>query len=168
MEISLWSDLGQFAGTVLRTAFVYAVTLFAVRIAGRRTLAQLSAFDVVVTVALGSLAAGTALPSDPALLDFVAVLVTFLTMQVLIGAVRQRFPAARTLVDFPPVVIARDGEAELRRSIWTAQVSRDELESRLRQAGVGELADARVVVLEPTGKVSVTTKSEIPPLFDKV
>lgn len=168
MDISLWSDLDQFAGTVVRTAFVYVVTLLAVRIAGRRTLAQLSAFDVIVTIALGSLAAGAALPSDPSLLDFVGVLLTLLTMQVLIGALRQRFGFVRSIVNFPPLVIVRDGEASLRRAPWTAQITRGELESRLRQAGVGDISAARVVVLEPTGKLSVTTQDEIPTLFKDV
>ena len=168
MEISLWSDLDQFAGTVVRTAFIYVTTLLAVRIAGRRTLAQLSAFDVIVTIALGSLAASAALPSDPALLDFVGVLLTFLTMQVLIGALRQRFGSVRTILDFPPLVVVRDGEVSLRRAPWTAQITRDELESRLRQSGVGDLGAARIVVLEPTGKVSVTTQEEVPDLFKSV
>lgn len=165
MEISLWSDIDQFAGTVVRTAFVYVATLLAVRIAGRRTLAQLSAFDVIVTIALGSLAAGAALPSDPSLLDFVGVLLTFLAMQVVIGAFRQRFRPVRSILDFPPRVIAQDGDVSIRNSLWSAQITRDELESRLRQAGVGDLGAARVVVLEPTGKVSVTTEAEIPTLF---
>jgi uncharacterized membrane protein YcaP (DUF421 family) len=121
-----------------------------------------------VTIALGSLAAGAALPSDPALLDFVGVLLTFLAMQVLIGAIRQRSRSVRSLLDFRPLVIVRDGEVSLRTSLWSAQMTDDELESRLRREGVGELAGARVVVLEPTGKVSVTTGDEVPTWFKRL
>ncbi len=91
MDVSLWSSLGDVAGTAVRTAAVYLLMLVAVRVAGRRTVSQMSAFDAIVTVALGSLAASSALPSNPALSDVAAALLTFLGLQVLIGAMRQRF-----------------------------------------------------------------------------
>ncbi|MBW3647468.1 MAG: DUF421 domain-containing protein, partial [Actinobacteria bacterium] len=85
MELSLWSSWDTFTGAIVGTALVYFFTILVVRIAGRRTLARISGYDVVVTVAVGTLAASTALPSDPSLADGAAVLVTFLALQILIG-----------------------------------------------------------------------------------
>jgi uncharacterized membrane protein YcaP (DUF421 family) len=168
MHINLWSGWDIFIGAIVSTALVYLFTIVAVRLAGRRTLAQISGYDVVVTVAIGSLAASTALPSDPSLADGAAVLMTFLLMQALIGFLRQRLPVFRRWVDFAPLAVVVDGKADLRSGPLTAQLTLSELESRLRQKGIGDLAEARVAVLEPTGGVSVTRDDVTPELFRNV
>lgn len=165
MELSLWSSWDTFTGAIVGTALVYFFTILVVRIAGRRTLARISGYDVVVTVAVGSLAATTALPSDPSLADGAAVLVTFLALQILIGGLRQRFRFVQRWTDFQPQAVVVDGEPDLRRGLWTAQLTLSELESWLRQQGVGDLSEVRIAVLEPTGKVSVSRADERPGLF---
>jgi len=155
MDISLWSSLDQLLGAVAAAALVYAVAVTAVRLAGRRTLAQMSAFDIVVTIAIGTLVSSTALPSDASVLDGLAVLITLLLLQVAVAAARQRFAAVRRILDFQPQVLLRDGDMQLRRGPGTAQLTPGDLESRLRRAGVRRLSDVDVVVLEPTGKISV-------------
>jgi uncharacterized membrane protein YcaP (DUF421 family) len=165
MDIAFWSSADQVTGTVVRTALVYFVVLVAVRVAGRRTLAQMSAFDTIVTVGLGTLAASTALPSGTTLADFIAVLLTFLILQTLLAALRQRSARVRQWLDFQPEVIVRNGRPELRRAPWTAQLTDSDLESRLRQNGVTDLAHATLVVLESTGQVTVTTTAPPPALF---
>lgn len=165
MDISFWSSAEQVAGTVMSAALVYVFAVVAVRVAGRRTVAQMNAFDIVVTVALGSLAASTALPSQPALSDGAAVLLTFLALQVLVAALRQRFPVVQRVLDFSPEILVRKGRIDLRRAPWTAQLVTSDLESKLRQQGVRDLKDATLVVLEPDGKITVTTADETPALF---
>lgn len=168
MDLPLWSSSEQFLGAVVATAITYVFTVVAVRLAGRRTLTQLSAYDVVVTVAIGTLAASTALPSNAALADGAAVLLTFLLLQVAISALRQRSAAVRRLVDFPAEVVVADGEVHVRSAPWTAQLTRTEVESRLRQSGVGDLSQARLAILEPTGKLTVTEQEVPPELFARV
>ena len=165
MELPLWSSWDKFTGAIVATALVYVFTILVVRIAGRRTLARISGYDVVVTVAVGTLAASTALPSDPSLADGAAVLVTFLALQILIGSLRQRFTFVQRCIDFSPQAVVVDGRPDLRRGPWTAQLTLSELESWLRQQGVGDLSEVRIAVLEPTGKVSVSRADEAPGLF---
>ena len=168
MDLALWSSWEQLAGTAVATAIVYVCAVAAVRIAGRRTLTQLSAYDVVVTIAIGSLVASTALPSDATVADGVVVLLTFLLLQVLTSAARQRSATVRRVLDFRPEVVVADGAVDLRSAPWTAQLTLSELESRLRQSGVGDLSQARLAVLEPTGKLTVTSERVPPELFAQV
>lgn len=149
------SSWGQVATAAAATAVVYAVALTAIRLAGRRTLAEMSAFDVVVTVAIGTVVGSTSLPSNPAVVDGAAVLATLLLLQVSVAAIRQRFPRARRYLDFRPYVIARDGEVTLRRSPLTAQLTEDDVRSKLRTQGVFSLDEVDTAILEPTGKISV-------------
>ena len=81
----LWSGFEQTGDVAVRTVLAYVVALALVRLAGRRTLAQLSAFDIVVTIAAGTVVGSTALPSRPAVSDGVTVLATLMLLQVLLG-----------------------------------------------------------------------------------
>lgn len=158
----LWSSLEQVVQTIVATVLIYAGAVAALRLAGRRTLAQMSAFDVVVTVAIGSTMASTLVPPEPAVSDGFAVLGGLLVSQVAVAAVRQRFPGTRRLLDFAPRAIFRNGTFDLRSSPASAQVTQDELFSMLRRQGIFDLSDVQVVVLEPTGTISVA-RSEMPP-----
>ena len=155
MEKAFFSDWGQVLMTAAATSVVYACALAAVRLAGRRTVAELSAFDVVVTVAIGSVVATTALPRNPSVADGIAALVTLLLLQVIVAAARQRFPIAVRLLDFRPYVVASGSKVDIRRSPLTAQLTEDDVLSRLRLRGVFDLAEVEVVVLEANGEISV-------------
>ncbi|HWC12820.1 MAG TPA: YetF domain-containing protein [Acidimicrobiales bacterium] len=143
------------AYVVTGTVAMYLSTLIAARIAGRRTLAQLSAFDAIVTIAIGSLLASTSVSRDPSYVQGLSVLVTLLALQLMVAAARRRFPLVRRLVEFEPEVVLREGEVLLDTNPFGAQLTRGELESALRQHGVFDLSKARIVVLEPSGKLSV-------------
>ena len=147
-----WSTLGWVVAT---TTAMYAVTVAAVRIAGRRTVAQLSAFDAVVTIALGSIVAGTVLSPQASLAQGVAAVLTLLALQVLVAWTRRRVPALRRFLEFEPEVIVRDGALELPSGLLSSQLTDEELGSRLRRQGVFDVSDLALVVLEPDGRISI-------------
>jgi uncharacterized membrane protein YcaP (DUF421 family) len=141
------------AGTVA----MYFSTLVAVRMAGRRTLAQLSAFDAVITVAIGSLIASTAVSEDPSYAQGLTALVTLLTLQVIIGLARQRSTRFRRAVDFSPETVFEDRTFQARSGVTTAQITEDEIEAAMRRAGAFDKSIVRVVILEADGTFSVDT-----------
>ncbi|MFP5369145.1 MAG: DUF421 domain-containing protein [Actinomycetes bacterium] len=147
-----WATIGY---VVAGTAAAYGSTLLAVRIAGRRTVARLSAFDLIITIAIGSLLASASVSADPSYVQATTALVTLLLLQVVVAAARRRFPIVARLLEFEPRVVLRDGDVDLDRGLFGAQLTRAELESALRQQGVFDPSTARLVVLEPTGKFSV-------------
>ncbi len=169
MDITFWSGSRQLLGAAVAAVVIYVVALAAVRLAGRRTLAQMSAFDIVVTIAIGTLISSTARPSRASVLDSAAVLLTLLLLQVVLAAVRQQPPALRRLLDFSPQVVVRDGAALLPRRPDSAQLTVSDLESWLRREGIGKLDDVALAVLEPTGEVSVLRvgAARPAPLFDR-
>lgn len=147
-----WGDLALVVATT--TAF-YVTTFAAVRIAGRRTLTQLSAFDALITIALGSLLATTVVQEDPSYANGVAALFTLLALQVLIGVLRRGFPSLQRVLEFKPEVVFREGELVLPRNPLSAQLTEEELWSALRRKGIFDRSSVAVVILEPSGEVSV-------------
>ena len=151
------------AYVIVSTVAIYCSSLIAIRVAGRRPVAQLSSFDIVVTIALGSLIASTAVSRDPSYAQGITAVATLLLLQVLAAAARQKWAAARRLLDFAPYVVVRDGDLDLPKTPFGPQMTKDELLSKLRERDVFELDGLRLVVIEPTGGISVIqggTKAE--------
>ena len=148
-----WSTVAWVAAS---TGAMYATVVIAVRVAGRRTLTQLSAFDIVVTIAIGSIVATTSVQRTASYAQGATAIVTLLAMQTLVGACRQRFPFLRRVLDFTPQVVVREGRMNLSSGPLGPQLTETELLSRLRQQGVFSLDGVHIVVLEPTGEVSVS------------
>ena len=165
----LWSSWAQTADTAVRTLVVYVIAVVLIRVAGRRTLAQLSAYDVVVTVAAGTVVGSAALPSQPSVSDGVTVILTLFLLQVVLGALRQRFGTFQSMTDFRPLAVVRDGRPDLSRAPTSSQLTTDDLSSLLRRKGITDLSQVELAVLEPTGKVSVLRRSDDGRgLFDRV
>jgi uncharacterized membrane protein YcaP (DUF421 family) len=152
-----WGAVGF---VVASTVATYLTLLVAVRLAGRRTVAQLSAFDLIVTVALGTLLASTIVSPDPSYAQASVAIATLLTLQVVVAALRRRSGFVRRVLEFEPEVVLRDGRLQLPSGLLSSQLSEGELRSRLREVGVFDLDGVAVVVLEPTGRISVLPVGE--------
>lgn len=152
-----WSTAGFIA---LGTVLIYVSMVVGIRIAGRRTVSQMSAFDFVITVALGSLLATTAVSSDVSYMEGLAALLTLLVLQTIVAFMRQRFRWFRRLADFRPKLLHESGETDLSRSPASAQLTEEELLGKLRQKGVFDITDTAVVILEADGNISVVRESE--------
>ncbi len=147
-----WRTVGY---VVVATVATYLSTIVAIRLAGRRTVAQLSSFDIVVTVAIGSLVASTASSDDPSYVQGMTALVTLLLLQVGIAALRQRSATLRRVLDFQPETVVDGGRVDLPAGPLTSQITLEELRSKLRQQGVFDLDSVTLVLIEPTGGLSV-------------
>jgi uncharacterized membrane protein YcaP (DUF421 family) len=147
-----WATVGYVvAGTVV----MYASAVVGVRLAGRRTLAQMSAYDAVITVALGTLVSSVAVTSDPSYAQGLTALVTLLALQASLGLLRSRSGWVRRAMDFRPEAVVRDGRIELPEGLATSQLTQSELWSRLRQHGVADVGEVALVLLEPQGSITI-------------
>lgn len=152
-----WSTAGFIA---LGTILIYVSMVVGIRIAGRRTVSQMSAFDFVITVALGSLLATTAVSKEVAFLDGFSALVTLLVLQTVVALLRQRFAWFRQFADFQPKLLLEGGRAHISRSPASAQLTEEELLGKLRQKGLFDVGEAAVVILEADGNISVIRDPE--------
>lgn len=125
-----------------------------VRLAGLRSFSKMSSYDFAVTVAFGSVLAGTVLNPGVALWQGMAAMVSLFGVQWTIGLARARYGEVRSLTDNRPILLMRNGEL-LEGNMTQARITRSELSAKLRAANVLELSQVRAVVLETTGDVNV-------------
>ncbi|MTI52147.1 MAG: DUF421 domain-containing protein [Alcanivorax sp.] len=146
-----WSVLGR---TLLIGVLAYVSLVFMLRVSGKRTLAKMNAFDLVVTVAIGSTLATIVLSKSVALAEGLLALALLIGMQFAISWSSTRMPWLRRVVTGEPRLLLRDG-AMLDEALRDARVTREEVRAAVRAAGIGALGDVAAVVLETDGSFSV-------------
>ena len=132
----------------------YAALVLILRVSGKRTLAKLNAFDLVVTVALGSTLATVLLSKSVALADGLLGFALLVGLQYAVAWVSVRSPRFGAVVKSEPSLLLHRGrflEGAMRRQ----RVTREEVVSALRSSGLARPEDAAAVVLETDGSLSV-------------
>jgi len=157
----MWFD--DWSG-VIRVVLVgvasYVALVLLIRVSGKRSLAQMNAFDLVVTVALGSTLATILLTSDVAFVEGIAALVLLLALQVCVAVGVLWSPRLRKLVTASPSLLLLHGSVrqdQLRQS----RVSQDDVDQAIRQSGYGTPSDIAAVILESDGKISVISEKSV-------
>ncbi len=132
----------------------YAALIVLLRIAGKRSLAKLNAFDFVITVALGSTLASFVLSKDVKFADGLLALAMLLGLQYLISRVSVASKAFGSLVRSQPRLLLKDGLFDM-RALQEERVTPAEGLAAIRKHGVGNLEDVSALVLETDGSLSV-------------
>ncbi|MGR2752005.1 DUF421 domain-containing protein [Agromyces arachidis] len=157
MWFDTWSDLAR---VVFVGGAAYASLVVVIRISGKRTLSRLNAFDLLVTVALGSTLATIILSADTSFAEGVTALVVLCGLQFVVAFATSRLPRLRRIVTAEPTLILRDGVIDhdaLRRH----RLDESELLQAVRRSGRGDVASVGAVVLETDGRMSVIPKAQL-------
>ncbi len=139
-------------------AYLWLVAL--VRVSGKRTLAQLNAFDFIVTVALGSTLATVLLSSTVSWSEGALALGLLALLQFIVAAISSRLPFVQRVVTSAPTLLLRDGHV-ITETLIQERVTEASLRQAVRAAGIGGLEKVAAVVLESNGKLSVIPASEV-------
>ncbi len=154
-----FDDVSGLARVMVVGPLAYVWLVAVVRISGKRTLAQLNAFDFIVTVALGSTLATVVLSSSVPWTEGALALGLLAALQLVVAWVSVRVPWARLAVTSTPTVLLRDGVPD-REALTRQRVSEASLHQVVRSTGIGGLELVAAVVLEPNGTISVIPTSQ--------
>jgi uncharacterized membrane protein YcaP (DUF421 family) len=138
----------------------YIIAVGALRIVGQRALAKMSAYDAIVTVAIGSLVAAIPLTKTVSIVDGAAAIVTYLALQELTRLLQSRFQRAHHIVRSRPDLFVWDGEL-LSDRLHDERISPDEVRAAVRRSGFLSLDQVQAVVLENDGEWSVVPRSDV-------
>lgn len=156
------SDLDSIFGTMqhvtwwqecLRAIVVFCYGLLLVRMTGRRTFGRWSAPDIVISIILGSSLSRAVTGSAP-FVGTLAAMAIVMGLHWVLGRAVAASPKWSAFLEGIPIVLAREGVRD-DKAMLTFSVSRSDFEESLRGSGVRDLADASVVTLEPSGKITV-------------
>lgn len=153
----LFNDWTGVVRVIVIAIAAYAALILGLRASGKRTLSKLNAFDLVVTVALGSSFATVILSRDVPLVEGVLSFVMLALMQFVCTWSARRSRWVRRLIKSEPTLLYFRGE--FRDPALRAQrLTRDEIRAAVRVHGLGSLAAVAAVVLETSGELSVISE----------
>lgn len=150
-----WSGLARVA---VMGATAYAALVIVLRLSGKRTLAKMNAFDLVVTVALGSTLATILLSKDVAFAEGVLAFLMLVLLQYAIAALSVRSKLVERLAKSDPAMLLADGRID-DQALRRERVTREEVLAAVRGSGAGAVEDIAAVVLETDGTFSVVPQS---------
>jgi uncharacterized membrane protein YcaP (DUF421 family) len=136
---------------LLRAAAIYAFLLVILRLAGRRTLGELTAFDFVLLLVIGEAAQQALLGEDFSLARALSVVGALAAAQVAFSLLKERYPALGRWRERVPVVVVADGLC-LRDPMREARIDeRDILEAARRLQGLERVDQIKYAVIEAGG-----------------
>jgi uncharacterized membrane protein YcaP (DUF421 family) len=149
---------------LLRTILLYLYTLLLLRLLGKRGVKQLTFFEFAIILALGSAAGDPMFYGDVPLLHGALVITIIVLVQRAIVVVTERNRRLEILFESSPRRLIKEGVLEL-NALEEEKLSKDEVFSRLREAGLSHLGQVERAYLEPSGNISIwqTEPSKIKP-----
>lgn len=153
-----WASLGR---VILVGALAYGGLVAMLRVSGKRTLSKMNAFDLVVTVALGSTLATVLLSRSVPLVEGFAAFALLIGLQFVITWLSVRSDAVQDAVKSQPTVLVNRG-TPLPDALKRQRVTMEEVQAALRQSGQADLDARTSVVLETDGSMSVMRLSQHP------
>ncbi len=138
---------------VLRASFMFAVVYGLLRLLGKRELSQMTPFELVSLVVIGDLIQQGITHNDFSVTGATLAICTFAFWSLVLGWVNVRFPSMRKALEGEPRILIRDG-ALIETSLHRDRMTRSEIESEMRLAGIASMEQVAWAILEPQGRIS--------------
>lgn len=140
---------------VLKACIVYFALWAIVRVAGRRTLAEMTAFDFVLLLIIGGTTQRAITGQDYSLTNALILVATFVTIDVVLSLIELKSPLVRRILNATPTILVENGRL-LTRRMRAARVTEDNiLDSARRLHGLERMDHIKFAILESTGDISI-------------
>lgn len=146
--------------SVLRAAAMYVVLMVLFKIAGRRSLADLTTFDFVLLMIIGEATQQALLGDDFSLTNALMVIVTLIAIDVGLSLLKQRSKRVSQLIDGGPTIIVENGRILQGRMRHARLVEEDIMEAARSSQGIETLEQIKFAIIERNGKISVIAKEQ--------
>lgn len=153
-----WSGIVR---TLVVGSLAYVSLVLFLRISGKRTLSKLNAFDLVVTVALGSTLSAIILQESIALAEGAAALALLIILQFAVTFFSVRSKAFAKVLRSEPTLLARDG-AFCIISMQRERITEEEALAAIRSSGGRDITQVEYLVLESDGSITASLRAKLP------
>ncbi len=139
---------------LLRIAIAFVVLFVLARIMGRKEISQMTFFNFVSAIAIGSIAANFAMNSNVSILNGVLALIGWTVFTLTIAFIDIKSKKARKVTTGEPIIVIKEGKV-MENSLRSTRLDMDTLNSILRQKGYFSIKDVQYAIFETSGQLSV-------------
>lgn len=145
---------------VLRGAAMYFFLLLVIRVAGKRTLAEVTTFDLVLLLIIGESAQQALIGNDFSFTNAFILIITLILIDIGLSMIKQRSGRLDKWIEGTPVIIMKDG-ALLTETLRKARIDEtDILEAARKLHGLERLDQIKYAILEKDGRLTIVPKEE--------
>lgn len=148
---------------VIRSLIAFFVLLFLVRLIGKQQVAQLTFFDYVLGITIGSIASTLSVQVNENTFATLVGMSIWAVLTIALGYVDLHSASLRKIISGEATVVIENGKI-LEDNLKRIRIPINKLISELRTQGVFNIADVEFALFEPGGKISVQKKSQKQPL----
>ncbi len=159
MENWIFATLPIIQKVLVTVLAIFILVIIITRISGLRTFAKMSNIDFASTIAIGSILATVVMHPDQSILKGALALAGVVTFQSIFSFLARKSDYLRKLLSNEPIILMYYGKI-LDKNLAKANISRDELIAKLREANAHNFDEVLAVVLETTGDMSVLHSSK--------
>lgn len=147
LDVSGWS-------IIARTIIVYGALLVGLRLAGKRELGQMTAFDLVVILLIANAVQNAMVGPDTSVTGGLIAAGVLIAANYGLAFARERVPALRRVVEGTPTILIHDGKF-VKGHIQKEGLDKDLVLMAIREHGLAEAKDVRLAILETDGSISI-------------
>ena len=149
---------------VMISSIVAVSALFILtRIMGRKQMSQLTLFDYVISISIGSIASDYAIHGSVHIVEGLTALAIFTLFSIAVSYISVKSYRGRKWLDGVPIILIENGRI-IEGNLTKTKLSINDLMEECRQKNVFDIADIEFAILETSGKLSVLLKSQSQPL----
>jgi uncharacterized membrane protein YcaP (DUF421 family) len=144
--------------SVVRALVVYLFLLVVFRVAGKRTLSEATAFDLVLLLIISETTQQAMVDSDHSMTNCGVLVLTLVGADLILSLLKTWLPAIDPILDGTAVILLRDGRLIEERMNAERVGTDDILEAAREQQGLERLDQVKLAVLERSGQISIVPK----------
>lgn len=160
MEVFL---VPEYVLILIRSIVSFIVLLALTRIMGKKQLSQLTFFDYVVGITIGSIASTMSVDQNVKISNGLISLIIWGAFPLILAYLGLKSRGFQKVTDGRPAIVIKDGEV-LGDVMKKNQLTIDELMMQLREKNIFKLDDVQTAVFETNGELSVMKKADLEPL----
>jgi uncharacterized membrane protein YcaP (DUF421 family) len=142
---------------IIRTTVTFSILHFLARILGKEQLGQLTFFNYITGITIGSIAAEIVSHTDTHYLNAITSLVWWAVLTLVVSYISLKSSKAKNFLDDIPKIVIKDGKI-LEKELKSSRVPVVDLTMLLRMQGIFSVKDVHFAVLETNGQLSVFKK----------
>lgn len=146
------------AGAALRMAFVYVFVLLWFRLLGKRELSHMSPFEIVTLFFIPQLFRNAIVRNDDSMLSAIVSSTTLFLLVFATSLLSFRSRGVAVLLKAEPTVLVRNG-VMLEDACNRERITQDDIESAAHLAGLTDVSQIRLAILEGNGEIAVIPMS---------
>lgn len=143
---------------VIRGLAIYFTLLVIIRLSGRRTLAQMTPFDLVIILVISETTQQAMLGDDFSITNAIILILTLFTTDIALSYLKRWWPRTAHVIDGVPTVLVVDGRYDERALKGSRLDKIDVMEAARNQEGIESVNEIKFAILEVSGNISIIKK----------